>query len=429
MPTITPRQQGQALGGTIAPPVDERLPEDRVKATVAPSRSGWTRRILSGLSRITSSGAFIPEVDGLRFIAITWVMLHHIRAQTLTMLPPKQASLAAGSVLGSFMEAGSVGVPLFFVISGFILALPFAKRHLSGQTPPGLLRYYTRRLTRLEPPFILSVLFMCAFVLVRSPVLHPDRPISEVMQTIAVRGPTSLAYMHSLVYGQASWVNCVLWSLEVEVQFYCLAPLLARVFTLRDIRVRRTVLLCAIVAFSLFSRYVVTTDWPRMRLSVLNYMQFFAVGFLLVDLYLNEWSGGLRRKARWDLVGLGAWGLIPVLHLAPRYSALLPLAVLAAYVCAFRGRFFGAFLRNPWIVVIGGMCYTIYLYHYTMVVVLSRFTMKLSAGQSGWQAIATQAAVMTPLILVPSAVAFALFERPFMRRDWLTKLIARLRGA
>ena len=55
---------------------------------------------------------------------------------------------------------GFRGVELFFVISGFILGLPFAAHYLKGAAPVSLRKYYLRRLTRLEPPYIVALLVL-----------------------------------------------------------------------------------------------------------------------------------------------------------------------------------------------------------------------------------------------------------------------------
>ena len=59
------------------------------------------------LRRITSKGTFIPEIDGLRFVAIASVVMYHLRG----FLSP-ESRLAAH---------GYRGVNLFYVISGFVL--------------------------------------------------------------------------------------------------------------------------------------------------------------------------------------------------------------------------------------------------------------------------------------------------------------------
>src|SRR5262249_10274230 len=118
------------------------------------------------LSRVTSSGELIPEIDGLRFFAISIVILHH----SMSILLPASSRtgslhtpadwFAAGnqySWLVDISYCGHFGVNLFFAISGFILALPFARKLLSGLPAPGWKSYYLRRVTRIEPPYAICI--------------------------------------------------------------------------------------------------------------------------------------------------------------------------------------------------------------------------------------------------------------------------------
>src|SRR5205807_233343 len=116
------------------------------------------------------------------------------------------------------MRYGWAGVQLFFAISGFILALPFAAHRLLGEKPVDLGKYFRRRLTRLEPPYILSLLGTFAFGLLIS---HQLSWAANGKHLLA-----SLVYMHNLAFGHESYISTVAWTLEIEVQFYCLVPLL-----------------------------------------------------------------------------------------------------------------------------------------------------------------------------------------------------------
>ena len=82
------------------------------------------------LSRITTSGNFIPEIDGLRFIAIISVVLFHLYG----FISEKDSSVYSMDYnfdfIANFLKNGNFGVELFFVLSGFILGLPFAKHYL-----------------------------------------------------------------------------------------------------------------------------------------------------------------------------------------------------------------------------------------------------------------------------------------------------------
>jgi peptidoglycan/LPS O-acetylase OafA/YrhL len=104
--------------------------------------------------RITSQKRFIPQIDGLRFVAISSVVLFHLYASLHH----------GGAVQNSAFDAARLamlskrGVELFFAISGFILGVPFASSYLQGAPKVKLKQYFLRRLTRLEPPYILSLM-------------------------------------------------------------------------------------------------------------------------------------------------------------------------------------------------------------------------------------------------------------------------------
>ena len=110
----------------------------------------------------------------------------------------------------SLLFPGYFGVHLFFVISGFILALPFARRHFGRASVPALKRYYFEaHKDRATVTVInISLAFACIWFTNSGHLLFLPHFIA------------SLFYFHGLVYGEASWINGVAWSLEIEVQFY-----------------------------------------------------------------------------------------------------------------------------------------------------------------------------------------------------------------
>lgn len=114
---------------------------------------GGRQRLLERLSRRTTSGRFIAEIDGLRFVSIALVVLYHMAGYVAA-----QAAGAPRHAIFRIAVHGHYGVPLFFAISGFVLGLPFAGQHLAGGRPVRLRPYFLRRLTRLEPPYSLCML-------------------------------------------------------------------------------------------------------------------------------------------------------------------------------------------------------------------------------------------------------------------------------
>ena len=116
---------------------------------------------LNRFRRITTSGLYIPEIDGLRFLAITWIFLFHLNGYLAIV-----RNFSEDSLIQSFFYNGYLWVELFFVISGFILSMPFAKYYLVRGKAISLKNYFSRRVTRLEPPyFIIMTVFFFALVL------------------------------------------------------------------------------------------------------------------------------------------------------------------------------------------------------------------------------------------------------------------------
>lgn len=368
---------------------------------------------LKHLRRRTTSGRFIAEVDGLRFVAIALVVFFHVHDYLTTKFRLPAGNIANEDLLDRFAATGHYGVHLFFIISGFVLALPFAAHRLAGRPPVKLRAYFLRRLTRLEPPYIIAMLGLAAALSAAGAAHAPLLP-----HLLA-----SLGYVHNIVYGVPSTINVVAWSLEIEVQFYILAPALAIVFSIRDRWVRR----CAILAAAAFALAV--QEWlapaPWVPLSVVGFLQFFLCGFLIADLYVTDWKGKPSRSYSWDLVSLCGWPLLAMLWMQPVVNPAIFIALAFLLSCAaFRGTITSRVLGTPAVATIGGMCYTIYLLHFPLISIIGRHTLGIGSHSAQWVHLLIQTAIIVPPVLLICGVYFALIERPCMERDWPQKLWA-----
>lgn len=300
------------------------------------------------------------------------------------------------------------------MISGFILALPFARHYLEARRRPALGAYYKRRLTRLEPPYVINLLVVFLLLVISK----PERAAGLWPNLLA-----SLVYLHNLVFGAGSAVNYVAWSLEVEVQFYVLAPLLTMVFLVRRPWVRRTVLLAGILAAPLLF------PGKPFRLLLPGQIHYFLTGLLLADIFLTEWHSAPERGLRWDLLATAALLAVPLWgRQGTRKELALPLLFLAICCGAFRGRAWGVLLRNRWVTTVGGMCYTIYLYHFFAISAVARHTVSLSAGHGYGAALVQQILLVVPVVIVLGAILFVAFERPFMFKDWPERFLGWVRS-
>ena len=382
---------------------------------------------LDRFRRVTSSGAFIAEIDGLRFVAIASVVLFHL-AVDLSIKSPARYARADGWA-AQLAWNGFRGVELFFVISGFILALPFAAHFLRGAPKVRLRAYLLRRVTRLDPPYVACMLLLFAAHLARG-------------RTALELGPhlgASLVYLHNLIFSAESAINNVAWSLEIEIQFYLLAPFLSLLFAIPSRTLRRSLMaaLCAVCA-ALSWRYI--EPGGRAYLSILRFLQFFLAGLLLADVFVTDWQSRPAQGRTWDAVSLAGWPLLFVLWStmalptaggAPARGSLagallFPAMVFLLYCAAFRGEVTSRFFRNPWVSTIGGMCYTIYLFHNPLLGMAIRATGAIAPFASYAANLGLQLLMTTPAVLLPSAVYFMLVEKPCMRRDWPQRLYAHL---
>ena len=358
--------------------------------------------------RVTSSGGYVAEIDGLRFIAIASVVAVHVLGYWLGRSGRSYPAFSSiDRAVESVVLLGFYGVHLFFMISGFVLAMPFCRHAFAQGSPVNLQRYFWRRLTRLEPPYIITMLGFFALM-----PFFGKGTWGELWPHLLA----SLAYVHNIVYGEGSVINNNAWSLEVEVQFYIVMPILALLLVLRS-GLRRTVLAAMAIGLSL-NRLWLPASAPQ---SILQFGQYFLLGILLCDLWTNSWRNIPRSRAG-DLPGLLAWPLFICGNLqTPGLAAdvMNPWLIAMLFVSALRGQSHGAVLSFGPIPIIGGMCYSIYLLHAR---VLAAIIHGLFAKMPSLGSFSADYAVVLPLafaaVVAASAVFFIVIEKPCMDPDW-----------
>jgi peptidoglycan/LPS O-acetylase OafA/YrhL len=365
-------------------------------------------RILDRLRRRTVAEKYIPGIDGLRFAAILSVVLLHISVQErAALLPhgevPRPYPMA---VLAYLIGNGARGVPIFFAISGFILALPFARHHLQQARPISLSFYFLRRLTRLEPPYLLTLVL-------RLPLLMLMEP--NTVGFYARHFAASAFYLHNLIYAHASILNFPAWSLEIEIQFYCLVPLLAFYFAWPRPAARRLLLLVVMAGLGVL-QVIYFAESVRATLSIVFWLQYFLAGFLIADLYLTDWAR-IPSHWLWEVVTLPLWFWL--FFSWDRWEqAIMPFLLLLLFVSAFKGPLQRRFFGNAWISLVGGMCYSIYLVHS---LALAGIAMLFARLHFIVPAPLVWTASLVGVLLIGTTL-FVLVERPCMDPAWPKQL-------
>jgi peptidoglycan/LPS O-acetylase OafA/YrhL len=382
-------------------------------------------------------GGFRPDIQGMRALAVSMVVVYHLHP--------------------SLLPGGFAGVDVFFVISGFLITGHLLREYRkTGRI--GLLDFWGRRAKRLVPAaaLVLTVTWVAArFVL----------PATQLADTAAQIRASALYFQNwqlaadAVNYLQASSAATPVqhfWSLSVEEQFYLGWPLLFLFAALVALAARRAdrrralgqrvvlILACAVVAGSLWysvyytkvnpaGAYFVTTTriWELGLGGVLALLPA-RLSDRIGRFGLLGWAGlGLVIASAFSLSGTNAF---------PGYLALLPAGGAAALILggSAAGRFGPSRLTSARpMVFVGGISYSLYLWHWPLIVLWATWcgrpvgllsglgivavsvllawltkvwvedkvrTASLLSGH-GWRSVSTALAAVVPVVLVSLFIA------------------------
>ncbi|GAB7144098.1 acyltransferase family protein [Mycobacterium riyadhense] len=181
-----------------------------------------------------------------------------------------------------------IGVPIFFVLSGFLLFRPWVKSAATGGPPPSLSRYAWHRVRRIMPAYIITVLFAYVLYHFREAGPNPGHSWVGLIRNLTLTQIYTDGYLGSYLHQGLTQM----WSLAVEAAFYVSLPLLAYLLLVLISRRRwqPRLLLGALVALTLISPLwlilVHTDHWfpDGARLWLPTYLAWFLGGMMLAVL-------------------------------------------------------------------------------------------------------------------------------------------------
>ncbi len=153
-------------------------------------------------------------------------------------------------------------------------------------------------------------------------------------------------------------------------------------------------------------------------------LQYFLAGMLLSDVYVTEMPAW-RPSWVWDVVSGAAWYILLCTGHGPLY-VVEPILIALAFVGAFRGVLLHRLFTIEWIAIIGGMCYSIYLWHFFIIALVFKASRHLLITHDLLGDFLVQSVLILPCILAFSVAYFVLIERPCMDPAWPQKLWAAL---
>jgi peptidoglycan/LPS O-acetylase OafA/YrhL len=302
----------------------------------------------------------VSVVNGLRGLAIIGVLFQHLGwgwiSRYLRSAPHWSLALVSN---------GWTGVNLFFILSGFVLFLPYAdgRRHIAGWADT--VSFYRHRFLRLMPLYYFVALVLLAV---------GAGPMSRASFVAAAQQLLLLRFVVTR-YGFMPPLDFPLWSIGVEILFSLAFPLLVvligRLGLARVLGLALAAALIARVAGRLWNPEPLGPNFISDNLP--GRIDEFVLGMAIAQLYARDQVPPWAPRLAWPGIGLilVAWeGFYRCQYQGLATVVMSPLNNLldAGFCCLLLGalvreRAGRAALAFPPLQVIGMMCYSIYIWH------------------------------------------------------------------
>jgi peptidoglycan/LPS O-acetylase OafA/YrhL len=340
-----------------------------------------TTTAATGATPATQSKSRIPELDGLRGIAITLVLIvHYFYLDPGTSHPPEWIKWVFVH-LENFAALGWTGVDLFFVLSGFLIGGILLDARGSSNY---FKTFYARRAFRILPIYYAWIGAYILVMAVTGGLLATRISGGGTWES----GSTMVAQLfflqnlRSLPYAPIGWAwFAPTWSLAVEEQFYLIVPAVVRFFTKRWLYLCLGFVILAAPLLRLYVRY----RFPFHRPAVLSLAYILmpcradalAAGILTALLWRNHaFRGWLNRHGRVLLVSAAAFflGVAALSNWAPDHDSLLEQSAGYTWLAIFYALvillvlskpegWLASFTRIGWLRELGRVSYCVYLIH------------------------------------------------------------------
>lgn len=361
----------------------------------------------------------IKPLTSIRGIAALLVVIYHFHQTDNISFAP----------LDNLIDRGYLWVDLFFVLSGFVMAMTYGERFAKGFSWKEYRDFLAKRIARIYPLYAAVTLFISLYTLVvygRYSDVH--RPAASLKDPIEAH-ITNFLMIHA--WGFGSSIGGPTWSISTEWAAYLLFPVLviSALYTKR----LASIALALLAAGTLYYVSVTPEVSQTVRngefdiyhcndlLALLRCLGGFCVGLLAYRMTRSDAFMNIMKR---DAVCLGLFTFLLIL-MSTTLSDLwiypfLPLVIISLYkVRGMAERIFSAKVFY----ILGLLSYSIYLIHQHCQVVLDQLNKRLPAWIPDPYVPWVSAAVTYPLILLLSVIAYNFIEKP--GRSYLTRLLAR----
>lgn len=392
----------------------------------------------------------IAAIEALRGVAVLWVVLFHYWVLRLDVFPNDPWIVFVGSwtPMKTIIGNGYLGVELFFLVTGFLLTLPWFRHALQGRSAPSARDFYVRRVRRIVPAYYVMFFFM---VVVFVPLYYGAGYWWRNLGYLAYNIPAHLTFLHyTTPLSSASMnVNGALWTLSLEAQYYAILPLLAPLFV-RAPWVTTAVLLVVATgwrylaghdmdALVAWQKSLAYKDVPEVAIRHLietqlpAFMGHFALGVLLGRAYLLRRGPATPLVATaWILAACGALTMLYLVHSSlpgffggSTWATALVAFALAMHAAINVAPHVGRMLAIAPLRYLGRISYSVYLYHLPLL-----FCWNLYGPQDfGWWSFITYAAMVSGVSWLSYHFVESPFMKPARKEPWPTSAAPGASGA
>jgi peptidoglycan/LPS O-acetylase OafA/YrhL len=355
-------------------------------------------------------------LDGLRGLAVLWVLWYHLWEISWLSPGPQWEFLPA---------TGFVGVHLFFFLSGFVISYPFVRASAAGRPAMLWSDFAWRRFIKIVPSYALSIAAAYAIGYAQT-----QRNASLVPDLL-----THLLFVHTWFPDRFGTIDGVLWTLAVEVEFYCIFPLVWWCF-----RRQPWVTAGAMIAIAWWWRAALATCcytnlFTPYEENLPGYLDIFAFGMISAYAYVRFVGAWRFEAVRYAALLMAIGGVGALVALLENMYAMRfydqwagtwqiggrPLLGAAFAVVALGSlvspRWWQVLLDNPLLRFLAAISYNLYLYHQLIAREMLARHLPPYAGDPhfdpAWQRRYTEA--VFALTIAQAALVTYCFERPLLR--------------
>ena len=358
-------------------------------------------------------------LDGLRGVAVLLVLWYHV--WEISWLP------APAAWLQFVPETGFVGVHLFFFLSGFVIAYPFVRAALGERTNPSWTAFAWRRFIKIVPSYVLSIAIAYAIGYAQR------QPNAATVPDVV----SHLLFVHTWFGDRYGTINGVLWTLAVEVEFYCAFPLVWWCFRRRPWITALAMIAVAWAWRAALARCCYATLFPNYEENLPGYLDIFAFGMIAAHVFARYGQGW--RASPWRFAAplvatagvLSVTGLLTSLYgyrMADQWAGVWQIdrrpllgAAFAIVALGFLAspRWWQLLLDNPPLRFLAAISYNVYLYHQMIARELLRHHVPEFVGDPhydpGWRIRYTEIAFAATV--AQATLVTYVFERPLLRLE------------